>query len=108
MAIAYEGNTDLAFDTGILRKAASEYEQVANDLQSMAAKLDSLLQSLKEEGWTTPAGTAFYEMINTKWEDNIKKYVSLLNMLNKILIDAATEYENLTIDSIRNTKANDF
>ena len=47
-------------------------------------------------------------MINTKWEDNIKKYVSLLNTLNKILIDAATEYENLTIDSIRNTKANDF
>lgn len=42
MAIAYEGNTDLAFDTGILRKAASEYEQVANDLQSMAAKLDGM------------------------------------------------------------------
>lgn len=85
MAIAYEGNTDLAFDTGILRKAASEYEQVANDLQSMAAKLDSLLQSLKEEGWTTPAGTAFYEMINTKWEDNIKNMFHCLIRLIKYL-----------------------
>ena len=29
MAIAYEKNTDLAFDTGILRKAATEYANVA-------------------------------------------------------------------------------
>ena len=33
MAIAYEKNTDLAFDTGILRKAATEYANVAEELR---------------------------------------------------------------------------
>ncbi|MCM1543144.1 MAG: WXG100 family type VII secretion target [Blautia sp.] len=106
MAIAYEGNTDLGFDTGILRKAAGEYRQVAADLKGMASRLDSLLFSLKEDGWTTPAGTAFYEMTNTNWEQNIEKYVSLLETLNSILISAAEEYDGLVADHIRTTSVN--
>lgn len=106
MAIAYEGNTDLAFDTGVLRKAAGEYKQVAADLKDMASRLDSLLFSLKEDGWTTPAGTAFYEMTNVNWEKNIEKYVSLLETLNGILINAAEEYDALVIDHIQATNVN--
>lgn len=104
MAIAYEGNTDLAFDTGILRKAAGEYKQVATDLRTMSSKLDKLLQGLKDSGWTTPAGTAFYEMTNTNWKKNIEKYASLLDTLNSILIKASGEYEGLMTDYVRNTK----
>lgn len=106
MAIAYEGNTDLAFDTGILRKAAGEYKQVAFDLKNLASRLDALLFALKEDGWTTPAGTAFYEMANTNWEKNIEKYVSLLETLNNILISAAEEYDALVTDHIRTTNVN--
>ena len=68
MAIAYEKNTDLAFDTGILRKAATEYANVAEELRNMAERLDSLIQALKDQGWTTPTGTAFYEMTNVNWK----------------------------------------
>lgn len=104
MAIAYEGNTDLAFDTGILRKAASEYKQVAADLRNMSAKLDSLLLELKDSGWTTPAGTAFYQMTNTNWEKNIERYASLLDTLNDVLIKASGEYEGLMTDYVRTTQ----
>ena len=104
MAIAYEGNTDLAFDTGVLRKAAGEYKQIASDLRDMSSKLDSLLSGLQSRGWTTPAGTAFYEMTNTNWEKNIEKYASLLDTLDGILIKAADEYESLMSSYVRTTK----
>lgn len=104
MAIAYEGNTSLAFDTGILRKAAKEYKQVAVDLREMASKLNGLIQNLKDSGWTTRAGTAFYEMTNTNWKQNIEKYASLLDTLQNILTEAADEYEGLVADYIRTTK----
>ncbi len=104
MAIAYEGNTDLAFDTSILRKAAGEYKQVAAELRSMSKKLDLLLSAMKDSGWTTPAGTAFYAMTNTNWEKNIEKYASLLDTLNGILIKAAGEYEDLVTDYVGTTK----
>jgi len=104
MAIAYEGNTDLAFDTGVLRIAAGEYKQVATDLRNMSSKLDKLLQNLKDDGWTTLAGTLFYEMTNTNWRKNIEKYASLLDTLNNILLKASSEYEGLMEDYVRTTK----
>lgn len=104
MAIAYEGNTDLAFDTGVLKKAAREYKKVAEDLRDMASKLDSLLLELKEEGWTTPAGTAFYKMTDTNWKQNIGKYAALLDSLDNILNKAASEYENLITEHVRETR----
>ncbi len=104
MAIAYEGNTDLAFDTGVLRKAAGEYKQIATDLRSMSSKLDTLLANLKDNGWTTPAGSAFYTMVNTNWERNIEKYAALLDTLNDILIKASGDYEELINNYIRTTK----
>ena len=106
MAIAYESNTDLAFDTDVLKKAGSKYKGIAADLRSMSSKLDSLLSNLKSNGWTTPAGTAFHKMTNTNWRKNIEKYASLLEELNNILIKAADEYDNLVVDYVRNTKVN--
>lgn len=108
MAIAYEKNTDLAFDTLILKKAAGQYKQVATDLRTMASKLDALLLQLKdkETGWSTPAGTAFHTMTETNWGKNIEKYASLLDTLNDILIKAAEEYDELVIDHIHKTKVN--
>ena len=104
MAIAYESNTSLAFDTGVMRKAAKEYSGVATELRTMATKLDTLLKQLKGDGWTTPAGKAFYEMTETNWKENIEKYASLLDTLQKILNESATEYDNLMVDYVRTTK----
>ena len=104
MALAYERNTDLAFDTSVLRTAAREYEDVAKELRGMATGLDNLIKNLKDSGWTTPAGTAFYEMTETNWSKNIEKYASLLDTLNSILKNAADDYDGLMTDYIRTTK----
>ena len=104
MAIAHESNTDLAFDTDVLRKAAKEYTEIANELREMAEKLDSLLQQLEDSGWTTPAGSAFHDMTNTNWKKNIEKYAGLLETLDCILEKAASEYDDLVDNHINATK----
>lgn len=106
MAIAYENNTDLAFDTEVLRKAAGEYRNVADDLRRMASKLDGLLANLAASGWTTPAGSAFRQITDTSWRQNIEKYASLLDTLNDILLQSAQEYDNLMTYHVRRTKLN--
>lgn len=104
MAIAHESNTSLAFDTRVLKKAAKDYSEVATDLREMATELDTLLQQLEASGWTTPAGTAFHDMTNTNWKQNIEKYAALLDTLNSILVRAADEYEDLVDNHINKTK----
>lgn len=104
MAIAYERNTDLAFDTTVIRQAASDYGNIADELRNMSKELDGLISRLKDSGWTTPAGTAFYEMTETNWSNNIEKYASLLDTLEAILNDAASDYDGLMADYVRRTK----
>lgn len=104
MALAYEGNTDLAFDTTVLREYGNRYAQIAKDLRSMAQRLDDCLQALEDSGWTTPAGTAFHKMAQTNWEENIKKYADLLDTLKDILDQASKKYDNLVINHIEKTK----
>ena len=106
MAIAYESNTSLAFDTAVLKKAAGEYQNVADELRDMAEKLDGLLANLAESGWTTQAGRVFRQMTDTSGRKNIEKYAALLNMLNSILLQAASEYDDLMDSCVRRTKLN--
>lgn len=100
MALAYEGNTSLAFDTDALRKCGTEYADVSKELSEMASKLDGYLTQLKSSGWTTPAGTAFHAMVNTNWKTNVDKYADLLDTLQGILEEAATQYDDLVTDHI--------
>lgn len=104
MALAYESNTDLAFDTLVLKQAANDYARVAEELRTMAGNLDDLILNLKDSGWTTPAGTAFYEMTNTNWSKNIEKYAALLETLETILNEAADDYDELMSSYVRTTK----
>lgn len=104
MALANEGNTNLAFDTVELKACGSKYVEIADKLRTMAGNLDNCLQELEKSGWTTPAGTVFHEMAKTNWGENINKYADLLDTLNNIMQEAVTKYENLTVDYIENTK----
>lgn len=104
MSLAYEGNTDLAFDTTVLREYGNRYGKIAEDLRNMSSRLDDCLTQLKESGWTTPAGSAFQKMVETNWEENIKKYADLLDTLDSILQQAAKEYDNLVVNHIEKTK----
>ena len=104
MSLAYEGNTDLAFDTAIFREYGNRYGEIAKELRSMAQKLDDYLQELEDSGWTTPAGSAFHKMVQTNWEENIDKYADLLETLNDILNQSADAYDALVVNYIENTK----
>lgn len=95
MALAYEGNTDLAVNTGALREYGSKYGEIAEDLRNMAKKLDACLQILENSGWTTPAGKSFHKMAETDWKDNIEKYAALLDTLQSALEQASVEYDAL-------------
>ncbi|MFS0675160.1 WXG100 family type VII secretion target [Ornithinibacillus sp. 179-J 7C1 HS] len=106
MALAHEGNTDLAFDTDALRKYGKQYGSIADDLRKMSDRLEKLLAELKGAGWTTPAGTAFHKMVNTNWRENIDKYADLLDTLQNILESAASKYDNLVENHIEKTKLN--
>ena len=107
MALAYETNTDLAFDTEVLIQAGKDYAKVAEDLNALASDLDETLELLAQEGWSTPAGTAFYKMTQNGWQENIGKYVDLLNTLNEILTDAANQYNELMESYVRVTSLKD-
>lgn len=104
MSIANENHVSLGYDTTALRQYASQYAQIAKDLRSMAKKLDTCLRELKEDGWTTPAGTAFHEMTEVNWEENIEKYADLLDTLKEALEYACKKYENLTTNHIERVK----
>lgn len=104
MVLANEGNTDLAFDTTVLKNCGKDYAKVATDLRNMAKDLDNCLQQLEDSGWTTPAGSAFHKMTQTNWDENIKKYADLLETLDRILQEAAQKYDNLVTGHIEKTK----
>lgn len=104
MGLAFEGNTNLAFDTGVLRQKGAEYGNIAKELRKMSKDLDNCLTDLINDGWTTPAGTAFHKMVETNWEENIEKYADLLDTLKEILETAARDYDNLVHNHIERTK----
>lgn len=104
MALAYEKNTSIAFDTTVLRSQGKKYREIAEDLRKMASDLDDCLTNLKNNGWTTPAGSAFQKMAEVNWKTNIQKYANLLDTLNSILDSAATQYEELVSNNIATTK----
>jgi len=104
MALAYENNTNLAYDTDVFRQCGTRYGTVASDLRKMSSDLNACLTELKNNGWTTPAGTAFYKMVNTNWQENIEKYAALLDTLKSVLSSAASQYDGLTQNHIERTK----
>ena len=104
MALSDELNTNLAYDTDVFRECGVQYGKVAEDLRLMSNELDICLTELKNNGWTTPAGTAFHKMVNTNWRENITKYATLLETLKSVLIRSAFQYDTLTSDYITSTK----
>jgi len=104
--IAYERNTDLAYDTNEIREAAKAYNEQAEKLRTLSSELNDLLNDLKTTGWTTEAGKAFQEMANVNWEQNVNKYADLLDTLVKILTESCNDYEDLSENHIDKTKVN--
>ena len=103
-SLAYEKNVSLAFDTEVMRECASNYAEVAETLETLSTELTECLQDLTATGWTTPAGTAFSEMVDTDWSKSLAKYISLMNTLSEVLTTSAKEYDNLVTYDIDKVK----
>ena len=101
--LAFGKNIDLGFDTGVLREQGKRYAKIAQEIRDMAKDLDTCLEQLAADGWSTPAGTAFHEMTKTNWQENMAKYADLLDTYQKVLESAAQEYEDLVTDHIEKT-----
>lgn len=104
MALQNERNTNLAFDTAVMRNCANQYSRIAQELRDLTSNLDASLQDLKKSGWTTPAGTAFHQMVTANWSENIDKYSDMLDTLKNILLQSAQQYDDLVSNSIERTK----
>lgn len=104
MALAHEGNTNLAFDTTVLSQYGKKYGQIATELRQMSKDLDGCLADLASDGWTTPAGKLFQKLAKTNWEENIEKYANLLDTLKEIMDTAVSDYEDLVTNHIEKTK----
>ena len=104
MALQDEPNTSLAFDTTQMRKYAKEYTNIAQNLENIAKEFNDCLITLKNDGWTTPAGSAFQKMTEENWSENINKYVALLKTLAKILENASSKYDRLVEEHIEYIK----
>lgn len=106
MALAYEGNTDLAFDTALFNDCAEKYEGYAEDLNDISNELEITMAKLTDvsNGWNTPAGKKFKSMVVDDWDTNIEQYTDLLKTLADMIRQAAKDYESLYETDIENTK----
>lgn len=104
MSLAYESNTDLAFNTSVMRKYGKKYGSLADDLRDMASSLNDCLTELAQTGWTTSAGQQFQKMAENNWEKTIEQYAGLLDTMESIMSEAAEMYEELTENYIETVK----
>lgn len=96
----YKKGTSLAFDTDVLRNSAKKLVEEAEQMRKSALELDRLLTELSETGWTTKSGKLFQEMAENKWENNVKQYADLLDMLSDCLESASDQYDSLQMNTI--------
>lgn len=98
--MGYSDNTDLAFDTELLKKCATEFADIAQELRGLASNLDARISALQATGWTTQAGRAFYKMTETNWRLEIEKYAAMLEAFKEALNRSAREYDHLVENEI--------
>ena len=104
MALAFEANTSLAFDTVALSEYGNRYGKIAEELRKMSDELDKCLSELKSSGWTSEAGQEFHKMANINWRKNIEKYADLLDTLKTILVAASSNYDSLVTNYVETTR----
>lgn len=87
---------DLKYDTEIMRTTAKNYRQIAITMSELQKKLKQQIGDLKNIYWKSDAGTAFQNMYEEGWADNVNKYMAVLNEMAEQLDVAADEYDKVT------------
>jgi WXG100 family type VII secretion target len=87
---------DLKYDTETMRITATNYRTIATTMSSLQKTLKKQIADLKAVYWKSDAGTAFQDMYEDGWADNVDKYVAVLNEMARQLDAAANEYDKVT------------
>lgn len=87
---------DLKYDTDTMRGVATKYRDVANRLRMLGADLKKQIVDLKNVHWKSNAGTAFQNMYEEGWMNNVEKYILVLQEMAKELDNAALAYDMVT------------
>lgn len=93
--IAYEGNNDLSFDTEVFDRAAKVYREKSEQLGMIKNDLLNMIEQLKDGGWKSAAGKAFYGNLHANWADDIQRYADLMETLAECIEEASRAYEDL-------------
>lgn len=87
---------DLKYDTETMKNTANKYRDIANTMTDLQKILKNQIADLKNIYWKSDAGTAFQEMYENGWADNVDKYVAILNEMAKQLDAAYIKYDLVT------------
>lgn len=87
---------DLKYDTEAMRTTANNYRKIATTMSELQNKLKRQIGDLKDVYWKSDAGTAFQDMYEDGWADNVNKYMAVLNEMAEQLDAAANEYDKVT------------
>jgi WXG100 family type VII secretion target len=87
---------ELKYDTGMMRETASNYRKIAGTMTDLEKSLKNQIADLKNVFWKSDAGTAFQNMYEDGWANNVDKYVAVLNEMAGQLEIAANEYDKIS------------
>ncbi len=77
-------------------RAAQNYREVSEKLESLRKELKNKIEDLKNTDWRSDAGRAFMEIYEDNWSSNVEKYAAVLKEMAGQLERAASEYDSVT------------
>lgn len=95
-------STDLEYDIEKIQKTKTSIDNLKTDLDEALGSLNKALSELKS-GWQTPAGEEFFNEHKDTWTKYVKKYVTKLEGVSKMLGTVQEEYEMASQD-VKNLK----
>ena len=84
----------LKYDTEAMRSQAEKLDQSATDIRVAVRSMSENIGTLKSE-WVGNGATAFFNKLDTSWQESILAYASLLQELASQLRRAAHTYDGL-------------
>lgn len=82
---------DLNFDIDKLNEMKTKLADIASELGDDKKKALDSFDKLKKD-WNTAAGKNFMKNIDTDWTDEVDKYITIIEIVESLLEEAAAQY----------------
>lgn len=77
-----------------LKKAKGTYQEQAQRMRALKAKLSTAVSGIKE-GWDSKAGDAFFKKYDNEWEKNITDYSEVIQHMSDNMSIADNKYQTV-------------